>query len=77
MKFPSIKEIDKAIGLIWSDPELKGVPNDSPDGMSLIVPKETVSVFRSKGLRFKVSELLDLYKLSESRLAKMRAKHGM
>lgn len=44
LKFPSEDEIDRAIDLCWSNPVLKGVPNDTPGGITLVVPEEVVRI---------------------------------
>jgi len=77
LKFKSVKEFDRAIGLIWNDPDLIGVPNETPDGISLIVPEEAVSIFKAKGLQFKVSSVLSPSDLPPKKLAEMRRKYGM
>lgn len=59
LKFRSVKEINRAVDFIWSDPEFKNLPQGSPDGMTLIVPKEAVSLFRKRKLKFEVSKLAE------------------
>ncbi len=77
VKFRSVKEFDRAIDLLWSDPDLKGMPNRTPDGKTLIVPKEGVAILISKRFKFTVSELLNRDELGPGELAEMRRKHGM
>ena len=75
--FPSVEEIERAIDFIDGESDLKGLPWDSPDGMTLFVPEEAVDLLRSKGLEFKVSELLNRGELLPGELAEMRRKYGM
>ena len=77
LKCPSVEEFEKAIDLIYSDPDLKGLPFDSPDGMTLFTPVDAVKLLRSKGLKFRASLLLNKRDLAPERLAKMQAKYGM
>lgn len=77
LQFRSITELEKAIDLCWKDPDLKGVPRDTPDGRSLIVPQEAVDYFKAKGLRFRISTLLNPDDLSSKQLAALRRQHGM
>jgi hypothetical protein len=77
LKFKSIREFEKAVGLIYRDSDLKGLPCDSPDGRTLFVPAESVQLFRSKPLAFRASKLISKGDMAPKRLAEMRAKHGM
>ena len=75
--FPSVEEIDRAIDVIFKDSDLKGLPFDTPDGMTLFVPTESVALLQAKDLKFSVSNLLSPDDLDPESLAEMRAKHGM
>lgn len=77
LKFRSVKEFERAIKLCWDYSDLKGVPRDSPDGITLIVPEEAVKYFSAKGLKFQVSSLLSAEGLPREKLAEMRRKYGM
>ena len=77
LKFRSEKEIDRAIGLCWSDPDLIGLPRDYADGKTMIVPQEAVELLRNKGLKFRSSELVDTNTLTPEELIERRRKHGM
>jgi hypothetical protein len=79
MKFSSAEGINRAIELCWEDPDLKGVPRKSPDGITLIVPEEAVELFKAKDekLEFEVSKVLSRKDIPPQRLAEMRRRHGM
>jgi hypothetical protein len=77
LKFRSVKEFERAIKLCWDDPDLKGLPRGSPDGITLIVPEEAVEYFRARGLKFEVSRVLSSEDLPPEKLAEMRRKYGM
>lgn len=49
--FSSRKDLDAAIDLLWAE-ELRGLPHETPDGKSLVIPAEAVDYFRRAGLRF-------------------------
>ncbi|MCR4328894.1 MAG: hypothetical protein NUV53_05325 [Patescibacteria group bacterium] len=51
--------VSRAISLIYDDPELRGLPWDSPDGLTLFVPHESIDLLRRKGLEFTLSDLKD------------------
>jgi hypothetical protein len=53
VRFGSKEERNKALGLLWKDSEMKGMPRDYVDGLTLIVPAEAVPIFSRKGLAFK------------------------
>ena len=57
LKFSSRKEYNRAVDLFWNDPDLKGIPRDTPDKMTHIVPMEAVELLRKKGLDFKLIPL--------------------
>lgn len=77
LRFRSVKEIHQAIGLLWSDPDLIGMPRSyGPDKM-MIVPEEAVELLKSKRWKFTVSELVDTNTLSYEQLVERRLKHGM
>ena len=52
LTFESVKEYDRAIDLTYEDPDLRDVPNFTPDGKKLLVPVDSVELFRGKGLSF-------------------------
>lgn len=70
-----MKEIDRAIDLLWSDPDLIGMPRHYADGKTMIVPEEGVELLRSKSLKFRVSELVDPNTLSPEQLAERSRKN--
>jgi hypothetical protein len=52
LQFATREDIDEAIGIVWGG-KLTGMPFDlGPDGMSLIVPKVSVSYFVEAGVKF-------------------------
>lgn len=77
LTFKSIKECDRAIDLLWSDPDLIGMPRHYGNNITMFVPQEAVELFKSKRLKFTVSELVDTNTLSPEQLAERRLKHGM
>ena len=77
LTFLSGKEISKAIHLVYTDPDLKGLPWDSGGGIALFVPKEAVELLKSKGLKFTIDTLLNEEDLSPSEIREMRKKFGM
>jgi hypothetical protein len=77
LKFASVRQVNLAIDLIWKDPILKRFPFNTPDGITLFVPKEAVPFFKEAKLKFRVSELLHDDELPLSELREMRRKHGM
>ena len=52
LKFDSVEEYDRAIDLTYEDPDWRDVPNFTPDGKKLLVPVDSVELFRDKGLLF-------------------------
>lgn len=77
MRFASVPDIDRAIEVLWNTPELKGMPSDSPDGMTLIVPNEALEVFNKSGAIFEVDTVGDTQDLPVRELARLRHVHGM
>jgi hypothetical protein len=79
LKFSSVDAINRAVELCWEDPDLKGVPWKSPDGITMIVPEEAVELFRAKDekLEFEVGKVLSRKDIPPQRLAEMRRRHGM
>ena len=57
-EFAKGADTSRAIRVIYSDPDLKGLPWDSPDGLAMFIPRESVELLRGKGLSFGTSELL-------------------
>ena len=74
LTFPSVKEIDHAIEMIWGDPELKSLPRHYADGKTMIIPEEAIKLLAAKGLKFKVSILVDTSALSPEKLVERRKK---
>jgi orotate phosphoribosyltransferase len=77
LRFDSVDEIDRAIDIIWTMPELLGVPNESPEGLTLIVPAGATEYFKDAGLAVNVDHLLDFSDLSAAELAECRRHYGM
>jgi hypothetical protein len=77
LRFDSTEEIDRAIDLIWSDPDLRNLPSDIVDGLTLVVPEDSVEYFRAKALQFTVSKIVDPGELSREKLAQIRMRYGM
>lgn len=77
IRFRSEREIDRAIDLCWSDPDLKGLPRDIADGKTLIVPADAIPYLTKKGLKFTVSTLLDKDDLPPDEFSKMRRAQGI
>lgn len=77
LRFPSKDERNKAIDLCWVDPDLIHVPRDIADGLTMVIPKEFVALFKSKGFIFTASPVLsqDALTLEEQRL--LRKKYSM
>ena len=57
LKFRSVRDFDGAIDAIFNNSNLKKLPWDTPDGITMFVPQESVRYFRKHGLRFKESRL--------------------
>jgi len=72
-----MNEIDKAIDLIWSHADLRGLPRMTPDGITLIVPEEAVRYFTEAGFKFKVFLMANRDDIPPERLAELRRKYGM
>lgn len=77
LEFSTVEEIERALDVIWSNPELRELPDYSPDGMSLMLPADAVPVMQVAGLTFKVSDVLAPQDLSFDELAEMRRQSGM
>jgi hypothetical protein len=77
LKFRSVKEIDRAIGLLWEDPELIGMPRHYAGGRTMVVPQEAVELMKNKRLKFTVFELVDTNTLTPEQLIQRRKKYGM
>jgi hypothetical protein len=77
LEFSSEEEIRRAIHLIFSDQDLRGMPGDFVDKHTLIAPKEAVWYFKNKGLNFNVTELVNPEDLTKEELAEARRKYGM
>jgi hypothetical protein len=77
VKFSSVKELRRAIRLFWEDPDLKGVPRDTPDGRTVILPEEALELLRAKGFKFTVSRILGSSDLTPERLAELSEEYGM
>lgn len=77
LRFQSVKEIDRAIGLLWSDPELIGMPRHYGDGKTMIVPQEAIELLKRRRLKFRASELVDTNTLTPEQLIQRRRKYGM
>ncbi len=54
VRFASVAALNRAITLCWTDPALKGVPRYTTDGVSLIVPREAVPIFKTHRLKFRL-----------------------
>jgi hypothetical protein len=77
LQFNSTEEMDRAIDLIWSDPDFRNLPSDIVDGLTLAVPEDSVEYFRAKALQFTVSKIVDPGELSRKKLAQVRMRYGM
>lgn len=77
LKFRSMNEVGKAIDLIWSHADLRGLPRMTPDGITFIVPEEAVKYFEEVGLKFIVSLLANREDIPPERFAELRRKYGM
>jgi hypothetical protein len=52
LQFATRDDIDEAIGIVWGG-KLTGMPFElGPDGMSLIVPKDSIPFFADAGVQF-------------------------
>ncbi|OHA16018.1 MAG: hypothetical protein A3H57_02340 [Candidatus Taylorbacteria bacterium RIFCSPLOWO2_02_FULL_43_11] len=54
IRFSTRRDREKALHLVWHDPELVGLPRDHADGDTLVVPSQSVPLFRKKGIKFRV-----------------------
>lgn len=77
IKFRSKEAMDPLIDLCFSDPKLIGMPFHFADGKTIIVPKEAVSLLKSKGFVFQASELQDPEELTPEELAEMQEQHSL
>lgn len=57
LKFSSEADLDAAIDLLWSDEDLYALPRAHVGENTIIVPAESVGLFRKKGLTFTDSKV--------------------
>ena len=69
--FVNDDELDKAIELLWTD-ALRDLPHDSPDGRSIVIPKEAVEYFVRVGLKFSAEKQLSISDLTTEEIAALR-----
>jgi hypothetical protein len=77
LKFPSTEEIDCAISLCWNDPDLKDMPRAYAGNLTMVVPENSVELFRAKGLNFEVLRVLSQSDLLPERYESLKRKYGM
>jgi hypothetical protein len=71
LTFHSDDDLDLAIELLWTE-ELRGLPHETPDGQSIIVPAEAVSYFAAAGLRFVDKRLRSIRELRGDEIQRLR-----
>lgn len=71
LRFENDQQLDAAIGLLWTD-ELRFLPHDTPDGKSIIIPKEAVEYFERAGLKFRAVRMRTMDELTPEERAKLR-----
>jgi hypothetical protein len=69
--FENDEELDRAIDLLWTD-ALRDLPHDSPDGRSIVIPKEAVEYFARAGLKFSAEKQLSISDLTSDQIAALR-----
>jgi hypothetical protein len=52
LEFDSVEDYDAALDLVWSDPELLGVPRVHVGRNTMIVPAAAAPIFQKKGCKF-------------------------
>jgi hypothetical protein len=77
LKFASVREFNRAIYAIFHNPNLRKLPYDTPDGMTLFVPQESVRYFEESRLKFKFSRLLNVEDVPREKLSRLRENGGM
>jgi hypothetical protein len=75
LAFASDADIEAAIALLWTE-ELRTMPHDLADGMTIIVPKESVPWFVRAGLKFKIQKVGRQSDLSPEERAQLRREQG-
>jgi predicted transcriptional regulator len=76
LRFATDTAFGQGIRLLWSDPELRGMPRDHPDARTLLVPAVAVEVLRGRGLRFDVLPVVSAGDLPAERVSQLRVEQG-
>src|SRR6266849_2049325 len=71
LTFKSTKDLDAAIDMLWTA-ELRGLPHETPDGKTLVIPAEAVDYFTRAGLRFTAKQVLSVSDLSAEEIRRLR-----
>ena len=77
LTFPSVRGIDEAVDLIWSVPELKKAPYETPDGIILVVPCQVAEALKRQGLRFETHSLFNPGEMKPETLALLKRRYGI
>ena len=71
LRFDSIKELERAIELLWTD-DLRCLPHDTPDGRSIAIPAEAADYFTRAGLKFSAKKMKSISDLTPDEIEKLR-----
>ncbi len=79
LMFRSVKDYRRALGLFWTDPEIKGCPHRTSTGRELFVPEEAVALISGKpGIRIEqVAKVVSAGDLPADKVADIRREHRL
>lgn len=71
LRFASKADLHATVDLLWTEP-FRTLPHSSPDGRTLVVPKEAVEHLARAGARFTARRLRSISDLTAAEIKKVR-----